>query len=75
MLTIGVVQIHFQVMEVETGQGQPDDARATKAAKLDSGEEQLVFLYRLVDGRSTNSYGRLCARLAGIPAPVRTLTV
>ncbi|CAG8583268.1 1562_t:CDS:10 [Funneliformis caledonium] len=33
-------------------------------------QEELTFLYRLMPGRSTSSWGTFCAALAGVPSPV-----
>ena len=45
-----------------------EDALASDAGP--GAEPDIVFMYRLIDGRSKNSFGRLCAQLAGVTAPV-----
>ncbi len=39
---------------------------AKGSSKLDNRGREIVFLYRLVDGKSQDSFGRICAAMAGV---------
>lgn len=43
----------------------------TTEAGGEQAQQQQVFLYKLVQGRSGPSFGVFCARLCGVPAQVR----
>jgi len=45
-------------------------ATVQAASGVAAGDDDVVFLYRLVAGHAAPSYGLHCARLAGVPAPV-----
>jgi DNA mismatch repair ATPase MutS len=52
-------QLQFHTMEVMTSEAGGEQA-----------QQQQVFLYKLVQGRSGPSFGVFCARLCGVPAQV-----
>ncbi|RKP17798.1 hypothetical protein ROZALSC1DRAFT_30434 [Rozella allomycis CSF55] len=41
--------------------------KTTKTIVQEGNEQSLVFLYKIIDGESENSWGLYCAKLAGIP--------